>query len=421
MNKARKKEKGKKQTNAIFVSRCERSIFDNPTRRATVAVLVIIFNYGNLFREAEEIDGRDSAAKPADNNHPIVRLPKKHRLHRVALKYKAAAVSLRCVVDDTCGGDDHNANENLVVAVEVAGSSSPQTERVSGPPSTLLQFIDTRFPHPPLLLQIRSAETTSLVAAVVKLTELQHRSVTWHLERLVRWATDLLTRQNKRGGRGGEIDPTVGTARMEVRKLGRSYTQLLELMLEHAQMEERLLFPLFNFADPMIYKAANEEHARDLPIMNGIKEDIKSIEVIDNGSPAYQEALSNFSKRLKSLQERYRQHFLEEERELLPYMEAAELNKEQQQRLLDQCVDRLVTAFLMSLGTTHKVDNLWSCEVGPVRGLEQYPWPWGSEMELWSKRGCAAVGSTLRHCGGIGPSRIASSLRSYFSSACFQP
>ncbi|CAL9005310.1 unnamed protein product [Prunus brigantina] len=258
---------------------------------------------------------------------------------RVALKYKAAAVSLRCVVVDTCGGDDHDENENLAVAVEVAGSSSPQTERVSGPPSTLLQFIDTRFPHPPLLLQIRSAETTSLVAAVVKLTELQHRSVTWHLERLVRWATDLVTRQNKRGGRGGEIDPTVGTARMEVRKLGRSYTQLLELMLEHAQMEERLLFPIFNFADSIICKAANEEHARDLPIMNGIKEDIKSIEVIDNGSPAYQEALSNFSKRLKSLQERYRQHFLEEEREVLPYMEAAELNKEQQQRLLDQCVD----------------------------------------------------------------------------------
>ncbi|XP_008231863.1 PREDICTED: uncharacterized protein LOC103331030 [Prunus mume] len=258
---------------------------------------------------------------------------------RVALKYKAAAVSLRCVVVDACGGDDHDANENLAVAVEVAGSSSPQTERVSGPPSNLLQFIDTRFPHPPLLLQIRSAETTSLVAAVVKLTELQHRSVAWHLERLVRWATDLVTRQNKRGGRGGEIDPTVGTARMEVRKLGRSYTQLLELMLEHAQMEERLLFPIFNFADPIICKAANEEHARDLPIMNGIKEDIKSIEVIDNGSPAYQEALSNFSKRLKSLQERYRQHFLEEEREVLPYMEAAELNKEQQQRLLDQCVD----------------------------------------------------------------------------------
>lgn len=53
--------------------------------------------------------------------------------------------------------------------------------------------------------------------------------------------------------------------------------------------------------DAGICKAANEEHARHLPIMNGIKEDIKSIGVLDNGSPAYQEAFSNLSKRLKSL------------------------------------------------------------------------------------------------------------------------
>lgn len=49
---------------------------------------------------------------------------------------------------------------------------------------------------------------------------------------------------------------------------------------------------------------ANEEHARDLPIMNGIKEDIKSIGVLDSGSPAYQEALLSLSTRLSSLQVR---------------------------------------------------------------------------------------------------------------------
>ena len=48
-------------------------------------------------------------------------------------------------------------------------------------------------------------------------------------------------------------------------------------------------------------KAANQEHARDLPIMNGIKEDIKSIGVLDSGSPVYQEALFSLSTRLKSL------------------------------------------------------------------------------------------------------------------------
>lgn len=49
-------------------------------------------------------------------------------------------------------------------------------------------------------------------------------------------------------------------------------------------------------------KAAKEEHARDLPLMNGIKEVIKSVGVLDSGSPGYREALSNLSTRLKSLQ-----------------------------------------------------------------------------------------------------------------------
>lgn len=49
-------------------------------------------------------------------------------------------------------------------------------------------------------------------------------------------------------------------------------------------------------------KAAKEEHARDLPIMNGIKEIIKSVEVLDSRSLNYKETLYNLSNRLKSLQ-----------------------------------------------------------------------------------------------------------------------
>lgn len=48
-------------------------------------------------------------------------------------------------------------------------------------------------------------------------------------------------------------------------------------------------------------KAAQEEHARDLPMLNGIKEDIKSIGVLDTGTPSYQEALSNLVNRFKKL------------------------------------------------------------------------------------------------------------------------
>lgn len=56
-------------------------------------------------------------------------------------------------------------------------------------------------------------------------------------------------------------------------------------------------------------KVSNEEHARDLPIMNGIKEDIKSAVVLDLGSSVCQEALSNLSKRLKLLQVNFLQAF----------------------------------------------------------------------------------------------------------------
>ncbi|KAK9283037.1 hypothetical protein L1049_011265 [Liquidambar formosana] len=155
------------------------------------------------------------------------------------------------------------------------------------------------------------------------------------MERVVRWGEDLVTRGGKSGG-----DPTVGSPRMEVRKFGRSYSQLLEVMLEHAQMEERVVFPILEMADRGLCKAANEDHARDLPIMNGIREDIKSIGVLDTGSPSFQEALLSLSNRLKSLQEHCKEHFEEEERDLLPLMEAAaDMRKEQQERVLEQCLD----------------------------------------------------------------------------------
>lgn len=203
---------------------------------------------------------------------------------------------------------------------------------VSGSPLTLLRYVDDKFPKPQLMSNwSRFNETTPLV---VTQAMLQHRSVAWHLERMVRWGQDLAARGGKSRG-----DPVMGTPRMEVRKYAKSYSQLLEVMLEHAQMEERVVFPILERADRGLCKAANEEHARDLPIMNGIKEDIKAIGVLDSGSPVYQEALLNLSTRLRTLQEHCKQHFEEEERELLSLMEAAELSKGDQERLLEKCLD----------------------------------------------------------------------------------
>jgi len=127
-----------------------------------------------------------------------------------------------------------------------------RSEFESGSRDALLRFIDARFPDlsaeepsssvVPVSGCVESEDgTTSLM---VRVTRLQHKSVTWHLERLVRWAEDLATR----GGRKA-VDPKMGSWKMEVRKFARSYTQLLEVMMEHAQMEERVLFPIFDRAD----------------------------------------------------------------------------------------------------------------------------------------------------------------------------
>ena len=116
------------------------------------------------------------------------------------------------------------------------------SDTISGTRETLIQYMDLKFPDPPLMRRcIWSNKTTPLVVAAAAV---QHRSVTGHLERMGRWAEDL----SARGGLGRE-DPAMGSPRMEVRKFGRSYSQLLELMLEHAQMEEKVVFPILEMAD----------------------------------------------------------------------------------------------------------------------------------------------------------------------------
>lgn len=198
---------------------------------------------------------------------------------------------------------------------------------MSGSPNTILGYLDAKFPAP---LVVKRRECEAAAPEIVEVVVLQHRSVTWHVERVVTWVEDMVTR-------GG--DAKVGSARMEVKKFGKRYSQLLEVMLEHAQMEERVVFPILEKADRGLPKAANAEHARDLPIMNGINEDIKAFGVIDSDNPVYLEALYNLSTRLKTLQNNCHEHFQEEERKLLPLMDAVDLNKGQQERLLEQCLE----------------------------------------------------------------------------------
>lgn len=240
---------------------------------------------------------------------------------RLALLYKP--VTLQFVPSD--------AQENPTVIYK--------SDVVTGSVEEILRYLDTKFPDPPLTVTNSTpssiwgwcGETTP---PVVWLVLLQHRSMNWHLDRMVKWAEDM-------EARGGNVrgDPSMGSPRMEVKKFAKSYSQLQQVLLEHAQMEERVVFQILESADRGLCKSANEEHGRDLPIMNGIKEAIKIIGVMNAGSPDYQEALNSLLSRLRKLKENCKQHFEEEERELLPLMEATELNKPQQQKVLQQALD----------------------------------------------------------------------------------
>ncbi|XP_028798018.1 uncharacterized protein LOC114753505 [Neltuma alba] len=302
---------------------------------------------GNCVRTSEKLTAEIVPHDGAQAAYPTVRLygsPKS-----VLAAYIRFALIHRAVSLDFVPSSRRNTLAGELARADDSDSESPVTlqvgsDTISGTRETLLRFIDARFPNPPLTRTAAAAaasaaggggkEEDEMTQSMVRLTRLQHKSMLWHLERMVRWADDLSTRGGKKAA-----DPTMGSPVMEAKKFAKSYSQLLELMLEHAQMEERVLFPIFDMADRGLSKAAKEEHARDLPLMNGIKEVIKSVGVLDCGSPGYREALSTLSSRLKSLQGQCKQHFREEEVELLPLMEAVEMSREEEQSAVEQCFE----------------------------------------------------------------------------------
>ena len=119
------------------------------------------------------------------------------------------------------------------------------SEKTSGSQEALLRYIEEKFPEPRLMIWKFNLEGfDEATPPIVKAIWLHHRSMTWHVERMLRWSEDLAARGGRRAA-----DPSVGTPKMEIRKFAKSYTQLQELMLEHAQMEERILFPVLESVD----------------------------------------------------------------------------------------------------------------------------------------------------------------------------
>ncbi|KDO44420.1 hypothetical protein CISIN_1g0192501mg, partial [Citrus sinensis] len=128
--------------------------------------------------------------------------------------------------------------DNPIFESEVPTVLRVGSESVSGSRQTLLDFVESKFPEPSLNNIGDADDGDEVSPRVVRMMRMQHGSLRWHLARMVRWAEDLAKRKGKKAG-----DPTVGSPKMEFKKFASTYSQLLELLLEHAQMEERVVFP----------------------------------------------------------------------------------------------------------------------------------------------------------------------------------
>lgn len=187
-----------------------------------------------------------------------------------------------------------------------------------------------------LHMSVAKAIAESAWPPLITFTMLQHHSMLSHMDKLVHVVDELAGAAEQTAK---TLDPVKGSIGMQIKKLATSYGHLLIFLQEHAQMEERVIFPALEKADRGLTKSANQSHARDLPLMNGIKEDLKGVLALEQGSPCRSEALNAVSTRLRGLQAFSIEHFREEEIELLPLLNAAGVGIRQQAVLLENCLD----------------------------------------------------------------------------------
>lgn len=136
---------------------------------------------------------------------------------------------------------------------------------------------------------------------LIVMTVLQHRSISWHLEKLLALADELLV--NKLEIEVGEFGRRGAGKRMQL--LWKMYGRLVDLMQEHAQIEERVIFPAIDCTEEGMSESALMDHARDLPVMNGIREDIKGVMALEQGGSDHLEGLQALAARLRVYQVSY--------------------------------------------------------------------------------------------------------------------
>ncbi|XP_052150476.1 uncharacterized protein LOC127768859 [Oryza glaberrima] len=287
------------------------------------------------------------SAAEADGDDGVVRVygsdgcPVAWRV-RVALLYKAAAPV------------HFTPSEAAPLGRPVLRLSASDPE-LCGTADELLRHVDARFEGKPLVTPPERPARVSAAAAaaeeVAELVRLQHRSAERHLEGVAAKVAEMVKKGAKKAGKGAKVVVVEGA---EVRRLGKWYGDAMEVMLEHARMEETVLFPDIQRASfPGVLDKANEQHGRHLPMMNGIKEDIKTLLTLELGSSLFQEVLVNLSVRLKALQDHTKEHFKEEERELLPRLEGVRRMQREEGNVSDKSNTAWASEAMGTMEMTH--------------------------------------------------------------------
>ncbi|KAL3680525.1 hypothetical protein R1sor_023481 [Riccia sorocarpa] len=161
---------------------------------------------------------------------------------------------------------------------------------------------------------------------------MQHRSIACHFNTLVLLVDELLK------GIQNKTNTSPSSRSLQLKKLSKGYGRLVELLQEHAQMEERVIFPALEQDNPGATDAANSDHGRDLPVTNGIKEQIKTVVTLESGTVDYNESLYSIASRLKTLQTNSEAHFREEEQEFLPILDSGVFGKDEVVSMVSHCL-----------------------------------------------------------------------------------
>ncbi|CAM6046497.1 unnamed protein product [Sphagnum compactum] len=256
---------------------------------------------------------------------------------RLALRHKGVPVKAILVIpDDLRSGSFANISPDGRFPVFDDG-----THKLSGSTDAILEYMEKTFTGSPLVPTVAESWVQNPPLPIVLMTMLQHRSILVHLERFVQLVDGLASVRPEEITKDSLKRTLVGT---QLRGLPKKFGRLLELMQEHAQMEERFIFAALEMADPGLSASALKDHARDLPVMNGIREDIKGVVALKQGSSDHVEALSELATRLHTLQENTVEHYHEEEREQLPLLEAAGFGTKKQDGLVGQCLAVMETS-----------------------------------------------------------------------------